>query len=65
MALGGEELRIVETLGVGLIGCGGMGRSLGKQLIQLENARLIGVAASESRRRVHSPLSLVCVSREL
>jgi predicted dehydrogenase len=29
---------------VGLIGCGGMGRSLGTQLVQLENARLIGVA---------------------
>ncbi len=32
------------TLGVGLIGCGGMGRSLGTQLVQLESARLLGVA---------------------
>lgn len=31
-------------LGVGLIGCGVMGRSLGKQLVTLEAARLVGVA---------------------
>jgi UDP-N-acetylglucosamine 3-dehydrogenase len=34
----------VSKLGVGLIGCGGMGRSLGKQLVGLETARLAGVA---------------------
>lgn len=30
-------------LGVALIGCGGMGRNLGKQLITLDEARLVGV----------------------
>jgi predicted dehydrogenase len=34
----------VDTLGVGLIGCGGMGRGLGKQLLELETARLVAVA---------------------
>ncbi len=34
----------MSTLGVGLIGGGGMGRSLGRQLKTLENARLAGVA---------------------
>lgn len=33
----------MSKLGVGLIGCGGMGRSLGRQLVQLEGARLVGV----------------------
>ncbi|HTE16857.1 MAG TPA: Gfo/Idh/MocA family oxidoreductase [Armatimonadota bacterium] len=34
----------MSKLGVALIGCGGMGRSLGKQLMTLEDARLVGVA---------------------
>jgi myo-inositol 2-dehydrogenase/D-chiro-inositol 1-dehydrogenase len=34
----------VSTLGIGLIGCGGMGRSLGKQLLDIPQARLAGVA---------------------
>jgi predicted dehydrogenase len=34
----------VSKLSVGLIGCGVMGRSLGKQLLELETARLAGVA---------------------
>jgi UDP-N-acetylglucosamine 3-dehydrogenase len=33
----------VKTLGVGLIGCGGMGRSLARQLRELENARIVAV----------------------
>lgn len=34
----------MSQLGVGLIGCGGMGRALGTQLLQVEQARLVGVA---------------------
>jgi predicted dehydrogenase len=34
----------VDQLGVGLIGCGGMGRGLGKQLLTVEGARLVGLA---------------------
>ena len=34
----------MSTLGVGLIGCGGMGRGLGKHLLGIEDARLIGAA---------------------
>jgi UDP-N-acetylglucosamine 3-dehydrogenase len=33
----------VSTIGIGLIGCGGMGRSLGRQLNQIEAARLVGI----------------------
>ncbi len=33
----------MDTLGVGLIGCGGMGLSLGRGLQELESARLVGV----------------------
>lgn len=32
-----------RPLGIGLIGCGGMGRSLGRQLLEIESARLVGV----------------------
>lgn len=35
-------------LGVALIGCGGMGRNLSKQLITLEQARLVGVTDVDS-----------------
>lgn len=31
-------------LGIGLIGCGGMGRSLAKQLLEIPSAQLVGVA---------------------
>lgn len=34
----------MSKLGVGLIGCGNMGRGLGKQLLDVEGAQLIGVA---------------------
>lgn len=34
----------MDRLGIGLIGCGVMGRSLGKQLLEIEAARLVGVA---------------------
>src|SRR3712207_4358521 len=34
----------MDRLGVGLIGCGVMGRSLGKQLLEIEGAQLVGVA---------------------
>lgn len=34
----------MSKLGVGLIGCGNMGRGLGKQLLEVESAQLIGVA---------------------
>ena len=46
------------TLGIGLIGCGGMGRSLGTQLVQLDNARLVGVADpnSEASERLSKEL---------
>jgi len=33
----------MERLGVGLIGCGSMGRSLGRQLAHVESARLVGI----------------------
>jgi predicted dehydrogenase len=33
----------LSKLGVGLIGCGGMGRSLGKQLLEVGGAKLVGV----------------------
>ena len=39
----GARNSTVKQLGVGLIGCGGMGRSLAKQLVTIESARLVGV----------------------
>ena len=43
---------MVKPLGFGLIGCGGMGRSLGRQLVTLEGVRLAGVYdPDESARR--------------
>jgi predicted dehydrogenase len=35
---------MAEKLGIGLIGCGSMGRSLGKALLEIEAARIAGVA---------------------
>ena len=51
----------MSTLGVGLIGCGGMGRSLGKQLRTIEAARLVGVtdispeAAAKAGEELEAP----------
>ncbi len=49
----------MSTLGIGLIGCGGMGRSLGRQLIHVEGARLVGMAdpSAESREKAQSELN--------
>ncbi len=48
----------MEPTRVGLIGCGGMGRSLGRQLITLDSTRLVGVAdvASEAADRASEEL---------
>jgi myo-inositol 2-dehydrogenase/D-chiro-inositol 1-dehydrogenase len=48
----------VERLGVGLVGCGGMGRSLAKQLITIDEARLVAVTdvSVEARERAAEEL---------
>lgn len=51
-----------RQLGVGLIGCGGMGRSLGRRLLEIDAARLIGVAdpnpaaAAEASGELEAPV---------
>ncbi len=41
----------MKTIGIGLIGCGGMGRSLGRQLRTLDRARLVGMADPSGEAR--------------
>src|SRR5207237_489236 len=40
----GTKESSLETIGVGLVGCGAMGRALGKALLEVEGARLLAVA---------------------
>ena len=48
----------MSKLGVGLIGCGGMGRSLASQLITLENATLVGVTDSVAETATKASVEL-------
>lgn len=56
-----KEPLMAKQLGIGLIGCGGMGRSLGRQLLELDAGRLVGVtdpnpeAAAEAVGELRAP----------
>ena len=54
----GKAKDYVSQLGIGLIGCGGMGRSLGRQLLEIEAARLVGIVDP-------SPEAVATASQEL
>jgi UDP-N-acetylglucosamine 3-dehydrogenase len=54
----------VSTLGIGLIGCGGMGRSLTRQLVTIDSARLVAVmdVSEEAARAVGEEYSVPFVT---
>lgn len=49
---------MAETLGIGLIGCGGMGRSLGRQLLEIEAARLVAMTDPSAEARAEAAAEL-------